>query len=75
MNLVGELGGTYSNVEYIGDSVYIGIDKFGRLWIFIFNGIQINSEICLEDDVLGNLMQVVNSVTRMRRPEDVNHRQ
>ena len=50
----------YNNVEYMGDSVYIGIDNdFGRLWIFLYNGIEATSEICLDDDTLGNLIVAV----------------
>lgn len=51
--------GPYVNVEYMGDSVYIGIDDIGRLWIFTWNGIEPDNQICLEDDTLGNLIQAV----------------
>jgi len=51
--------GKYVNVEYMGDSVYIGIDGVGRLWIFIWNGGIPENEICLEDDTLGNLIVAV----------------
>lgn len=49
----------YKSVEYIGDSVYIGLDGFGRLWIFTFNGIKPENEICLEDDTIGNFIEAV----------------
>jgi hypothetical protein len=43
--------GNYNNVEYLGDSVYLGTDKqFGRTWIFLFNGYETKNDICLEDD-------------------------
>ena len=49
----------YNNVEYMGDSVYIGIDPIGQLWIFTYNGIKPENEICLDDDTLGNLIEAV----------------
>ena len=51
--------GKYVNVEYMGDSVYIGIDDIGRLWIFTSNGMGTQNDICLEDDTLGNLIVAV----------------
>ena len=51
--------GLYVNVEYMGDGVYIGIDNYGRLWIFTYDGITAQNEICLEDDTLGNLIVAV----------------
>lgn len=51
--------GEYVNVEYMGDSVYIGIDDIGRLWIFTYNGIVPENKICLDDDTLGNLIVAV----------------
>jgi|GEM_PF-4604008 len=51
--------GRYSNVEYMGDSVYIGTDDIRRLWIFTYNGESPQNGICLEDDVLGNLIRAV----------------
>jgi len=60
VEIVGELGGKYNCVEYMGDSVYIGIDDdYGRLWIFTYNGETVKQEICLEDDTLGNLIVAV----------------
>lgn len=50
----------YKLVEYIGDSVYIGLDtKYSQLWIFTCNGEETKNDICLEDDVLGNLIVAV----------------
>jgi hypothetical protein len=47
----------YHNVEYLGDSVYLGVDEpFGRVWLFLYNGDEIKNEICLEDDAMGNLI-------------------
>ncbi len=52
--------GRYVNVEYMGDSVYIGIDEFGRLWIFTCNNSEnTQNDICLEDETLGNLIVAV----------------
>ena len=60
MEIIGELGGKYSNVEYMGDAVYTGVDdNYGRLWIFTYNGESVMQEICLEDDTLGNLIVAV----------------
>lgn len=49
----------YENVEYMGDSVYIGQDAMGRIWIFLYNGITPENEICLEQDVVHNLMEAI----------------
>jgi len=56
--------GEFKLCEYMGDSVYIGLDEIGRLWIFIYNGFIYNgleptNKICLEDDVLGNFIMAV----------------
>ena len=45
--------------EYMGDSVYIGLDKVDQLWIFTYNGIEPTNEISLEDGVLGNFIMAV----------------
>ena len=50
----------YKLIEYMGDSVYIGLDEIGRLWIFTHNGTgQTENDICLEDDTLGNLIEAI----------------
>lgn len=65
--------GEFVNVEYMGDSVYIGIDDIGRLFIFTYNGIAPENKICLEDDTLGNLIQAVRKFgykNLIRGPKD-----
>jgi regulation of enolase protein 1 (concanavalin A-like superfamily) len=46
----------YKLKEYLGDSVYIGLDPIGRLWIFTYNGFRVTNEIFLGDDVVTNFI-------------------
>lgn len=47
----------FNNIEYLGDSVYLGTDNdFGRVWLFLYNGVEVTNEICLEDEIMGNLI-------------------
>lgn len=51
----------YSDVMYLGNSIYVGKDNIGRIWIFTYDGKTIRNEICLEDYVLGNLLEIARS--------------
>lgn len=48
--------GEFHSVEYLGDSVYLGLDDIGRTWLFLFNGEVPHNEICLEADTMENLI-------------------
>lgn len=52
-------GNVYKLVEYMGDSVYIGLDDYGRLWIYTKNHSYEENEIHLEYDTLYNLIVAV----------------
>jgi len=42
-----------SGLDYIGDSVYVGRDELGRVWLATSNsGELVTNEICLEPEVL-----------------------
>lgn len=49
----------YTNIGYLGDSVFIGRDNYDKLWIFTYNGIKPENEICLEEDVLDNFLRFI----------------
>ena len=52
----------YILCEYLGDSVYIGLDEHTKqLFIFTYNGGPgtLVNEICLEDDTLINFFRVI----------------
>ena len=47
--------------EYIGDGVYAHKDKFGQLWVFTYNGINVTNSICLENEVMESLIRFYNN--------------
>jgi hypothetical protein len=49
-------GTQYKCVEYMGDGVYLGLDEFGRVWLYTSDGAIITNEICLEDETMGRLI-------------------
>jgi hypothetical protein len=50
----------YNQIEYLGDSVHIGLERnSNQLYIFTFNGIEPENEICLEDDVVSNFILAI----------------
>ncbi len=49
----------YTLTEYLGDSVYIGLDDVGRLWIFTYNGVQTRNDICLETETIDNFLRII----------------
>lgn len=42
--------------QYLGDSVYAGIDEIGRVWIYTNNGGDNENLICLEEEVIDLLV-------------------
>ena len=47
--------------EYIGDGAYANFDGYS-LWIRTHNGIRTTNQVCLEPEVLKNLLQYIKQV-------------
>ena len=45
------------NSLYIGDGVYAHKDQFARLWAVVYDGIEIQDQICLEHKVFDGLLR------------------
>jgi hypothetical protein len=51
---------TDQNAVYIGDGAYAHIDKYNRLWVVTYNGIEILDKVCIEDDAFEQLVRFYN---------------
>ena len=67
--------GKYHSVDYLGDSVYIGLDEQSLLYIFTYDGTTIGGEIHLDSDVVDNFLEAIRKyghkwqVDSLRREE------
>ena len=48
--------------SYLGDGVYSGVDSMGRLWVYLNDGVQKMSAICVEPEVAAALLAQIREV-------------
>jgi hypothetical protein len=48
-----------TGATYLGDGVYIGHDGYA-FWLVTYDGMRSTNSICLEPEVVNNLLEVIN---------------